>query len=323
VKRYALVALLVGLVVFPMFWADEFYLSVILNIFFSIILAVSLNLIIRTGMLSLAHAAFMGIGGYTSALTVMRLGFPFLLALVTAGVLAGAISLLFGRMLIRLRGVYFVLVTFSFGEVVRLFFVNVEHPFGSTTGILNIPPPRITFLPGVTVTFASKVSYYYLALAFVLLTVFVIQRIYRSSIGEALACTREAEHLAESTGIDTFRCKMFALGVGGFFAGLAGSLYAHYFHFISPTSFTFMEAVNLIVINIVGGMGWVGGPILGAIFLVPLPEFLRGFVVYQQVLYGLILILTISFLPTGLSGFLGRLRLFPFARTGVHADSAR
>lgn len=305
--RYALAALVVALFVFPLVWADEFYLSVILNIYFSIILAVSLNLIIRAGMLSLAHAAFMGIGGYTSALTVMRLGFPFLLAFFSAGLLAGAISLLFGRLLIRLRGVYFVLVTFSFGEVVRLFFVNVDHPFGGTTGILNIPPPRITFLPGVTVTFLSKVSYYYLSLVFVLLTVFVIHRIYRSSIGEMLACTREAEHLAESTGIDTFRGKMFALGVGGFFAGLGGSLYAHYFHFISPMSFTFMEAVNLIVINIVGGMGWLGGPILGAIFLVPLPEFLRGFVEYQLILYGLILILTISFLPDGLWGFLRRL----------------
>ena len=308
-KRYALLALVVALVVYPLVWADQFFLSVILNIYFAIILAVSLNLIMRAGMLSLAHAAFMGIGGYTSALTVMRLGFPFLAALLAAGLVAGALSLLFGRLLIRLRGVYFVLVTFSFGEVVRLFFVNVEHPFGGTTGVLSIPAPRVTFLPGVTVTFVSKESYYYLSLVFVLLTVFVIGRIYRSSIGEALACTREAEHLAESTGIDTFQCKMFALGVGGFFAGLAGSLYAHYFHYISPMSFTFMDAVNLIVINIVGGVGWIGGPILGALFLVPLPEFLRGFVEYQHVLYGLILILVVSFLPDGLWGVVSRLRL--------------
>ena len=111
-KRYLLPALVVFLFIFPAVWSDEFYLSVILNIYFAIILAVSLNLIIRVGMLSLAHAAFMGIGGYTSALTVLKLGFPFLLALPTAGVVAGAISLLFGRLLIRLRGVYLVLVTF-------------------------------------------------------------------------------------------------------------------------------------------------------------------------------------------------------------------
>ena len=145
-KRYALLALVVALVVYPLVWADQFFLSVILNIYFAIILAVSLNLIMRAGMLSLAHAAFMGIGGYTSALTVMRLGFPFLAALLAAGLVAGALSLLFGRLLIRLRGVYFVLVTFSFGEVVRLFFVNVEHPFGGTTGVLSIPAPRVTFL---------------------------------------------------------------------------------------------------------------------------------------------------------------------------------
>lgn len=108
--------------------------------------------------------------------------------------------------------------------------------------------------------------------------------------------------------------------MGGFFAGLGGSLYAHYFHFISPMSFTFMEAVNLIVINLVGGMGWIGGPILGAIFLVPLPEFLRGFVEYQRVLYGLILILTISFLPDGLWGFLSRLRVPAGAKTGAQGE---
>jgi len=318
-KRYSLPALVVFLFAFPAVWSDEFYLSVVLNIYFAIILAVSLNLIIRAGMLSLAHAAFMGIGGYTSALTVLKLGFPFLLALLSSGVVAAVISLLFGRLLVRLKGVYLVLVTFSFGEVVRLFFVNVEYPFGGTTGILNIPPPRITILPGLTVTFASKLPYYYLALVFVLLTVFVVGRIYRSSIGQAIACTREAEHLAECIGIDTFRCKMFVLGVGGFFAGLAGSLYAHYFHFISPMSFTFWEGVNLIVINIVGGTGWLAGPILGAIFLVPLPEFLRGFVEYQRALYGLILILTICFLPDGLWGFLRNIR---FQRRGKQAKQA-
>ena len=301
-----ILALIAILFLFPIFWADQFYLSVILNIYFSIILAVSLNLIIRTGMLSLAHAAFMGIGGYTSALTVLRLGFPFPLALLTAGVTAAVISLLMGRLLIRLKGVYFVLITFSFGEVIRLFFVNVEEPFGGTTGILNIPPPQVTLLPGWTLTFASKVSYYYLALVFVLITVLVVRRIFQSSIGKAIDCTKEAEHLAECTGINTFQCKMFALGVGGFFAGLAGSLYAHYFHYIHPMSFTFWEGFNLIVINIVGGMGGIGGPILGSIFLVPLPEFLRGFVEYQRVLYGLILILTIVFIPQGLWGFLSQ-----------------
>lgn len=306
-KNYAILVLAVFLFFIPILWPDEFYLNVIISTYLNIILAVSLNLIIKTGKLSLAHAAFMGIGGYTSALTIMRLEFPFLVALVASGLVATAIALLVGRLLLRLKGVYFVLVTFAFGEVVRLFFVNLVEPFGGATGIINIPPPKITIVPGYTVAILSKFSYYYLVLLVMLMTVFLIRRLSQSSIGKAMDCTRETEHLAEFTGIDTFQCKMIAFGVGGFFAGLAGSLFAHYYRYISPESFTFWESVNLIVINVVGGMGGIAGPILGSIFLVPLPEFLRGFVEYQRVLYGLILVLTLWFMPTGMLGVLNQI----------------
>jgi branched-chain amino acid transport system permease protein len=303
----ALLGLAVFLFFIPVFWADEFYLNVIISTYLQIILAVSLNMVIKTGKLSIAHAAFMGVGGYTSALTVMRLGLPYLVALPLSGLMGAAIALLFGRLLLKLQGVYFVLVTFAFGEVVRLFFVNLVNPFGGPTGIINIPPPKITLFPGTTVTILSKASYYYLVLVVMLITLLVIRRIYRSSIGKAMDCTRETEHLAEFTGIDTFQHKMFAFAAGGFFAGLAGSLFAHYYRYISPESFTFWESVNLIVINVVGGMGGIAGPILGAIFLVPLPEFLRGFVEYQRVLYGLILILTLWFMPAGMLGVVDKI----------------
>jgi branched-chain amino acid transport system permease protein len=306
VTHVVYLAFVVFLFLIPVIWPDEFYLNVIISTYLSTILAVSLNLIIRTGKLSIAHAAFMGIGAYTSAMTVMRLGFPYPLALVTSGLIAGAIALLVGRLLLPLRGVYFVLVTFAFGEVVRLFFVNMIEPFGGPTGIINIPPPKITFLPGYTITFLSKASYYYLVLIVLLITVLMIRRIFQSNIGKAMDCTREAEQLAECTGINTFQCKMIAFGLGSFFAGLAGSLFAHYYRYISPESFTFWESVHLIVINVVGGMSGIAGPILGSIFLVPLPEFLRGFVEYQRVLYGLILLLVLLFMPIGLLGMLNK-----------------
>jgi branched-chain amino acid transport system permease protein len=230
--------------------------------------------------------------------------------------MAATVASLVGRLLLRLKGVYFVLVTFAFGEVVRLFFVNLVEPFGGATGIINIPPPKITIVPGYTVAILSKSSYYYLVLLVMLMTVFLIRRLSQSSIGKAMDCTRETEHLAEFTGIDTFQCKMIAFGVGGFFAGLAGSLFAHYYRYISPESFTFWESVNLIVINVVGGMGGIAGPILGSIFLVPLPEFLRGFVEYQRVLYGLILVLTLWFMPTGMLGVLNQILLHDHRTAG-------
>ena len=306
-KTYAILVLSIFLFFIPILWPDEFYLNVIISTYLQIILAVSLNMIIKTGKLSIAHAAFMGIGGYTSALAVMRLGLPYLLALPLSGLMGACIAILVGRLLLKLQGVYFVLVTFAFGEVIRLFFVNLVEPFGGPTGIINIPPPKITVFPGTTFTILSKVSYYYLVLLVMLITLFLIQRIYHSSIGKAMDCTRETEHLAEFTGINTFQQKMFAFAAGGFFAGLAGSLFAHYYRYISPESFTFWESVNLIVINVVGGMGGIAGPILGSIFLVPLPEFLRGFVEYQRVLYGLILILTLWFMPAGMLGVVNQI----------------
>ncbi len=306
-KNCAVPALSIFLFFIPILWPDEFYLNVIISTYLQIILAVSLNMIIKTGKLSIAHAAFMGIGGYTSALAVMRLGLPYLLALPLSGLMGACIAILVGRLLLKLQGVYFVLVTFAFGEVIRLFFVNLVEPFGGPTGIINIPPPKITIFPGTAITILSKVSYYYLVLLVMLITLFLIQRIYQSSIGKAMDCTRETEHLAEFTGINTFQHKMFAFAAGGFFAGLAGSLFAHYYRYISPESFTFWESVNLIVINVVGGMGGITGPILGSIFLVPLPEFLRGFVEYQRVLYGLILILTLWFMPAGMLGVLNKI----------------
>lgn len=296
--------LIVFLFIFPLFWEDEFYLNIIISISLHIILALSLNMIIKTGKLSIAHAAFMGIGGYTSALIVMRLGFPYLLAFLISGIIGAVTANFVGRLLLRLGGVYFVLVTFAFGEVVRLLFVNLVSPFGGPTGIINIPPPKITIFPGYTITFISKISYYYLVLIVTLITIFIIKRIYQSSIGKVMDCIRETEHLAEFTGIDTFKFKLLAFTIGGFFAGITGSLFAHYYRYISPESFTFWESMNLIVINVVGGMGGIQGPILGSIFLVPLPEFLRGFIEYQRVLYGLILILTLWFMPQGMLGLI-------------------
>ncbi len=303
-SRTAVPVLILLLFFLPLFSRDEFYLNIEINIFLQIILAVSLNVIIKSGKLSFAHAAFMGIGGYASALLVMRLKVPFLVSLPLSGLISAGIAFIVGRPLLKLQGVYFVLVTFAFGEVVRLVFVNFVNPFGGPTGIVHIPPPKITLLPGYTIVFLSKLSYYYLVLVVMLITLFIIRRIYRSSIGKALDCTRQTEHLAEFTGIDTFRFKMVAFVIGSFFAGTAGSLFAHYYRYISPEAFTFWEVVNLVVINSVGGMGGIAGPILAAIFLVPLPEFLRGFVEYQRVLYGLILMLTLIFMPAGLLGVL-------------------
>lgn len=289
------------LVVMPLLVLNAFLLNVFVNIYVNVIMATGVYLLIRAGLLSMAPAAFMGIGGYTSALLTMKYGVPFLMAFISSGLMGAMVALAIGKVILGLKDVYFVLMTFAFGEVIRLLFQNLRYPFGGATGLVGIPRPEISLIPGITWEFSTRLDYYYFALAIAVICLAFAQRLLRSNFGRGLACTREAEYLAEATGIDTMGHKVMAFTISSFFCGLAGSIFAHYYHYISPPAFTFWRSVDLIVMNVVGGMGSLAGPIVGAFFLTPLPEFLRGFVDYQYIIYGLIIIFVMRFAPGGMA----------------------
>lgn len=286
-------AVLVVLVLWPIVFGEKFYIHIATLVLLYTIGASSFHLILRTGQLSMGHAAFLGLGSYASVLTMMKLQWPYPVALLAAAIVPAAFALVIGPVILRLKGTYFVLVTFALGEVVRLVFVNTIKLTGGSNGIYNIPAPYPSLAKNPT-------YYYYVALVAAALAVGFVNRLLRSEVGRAFDAVREGDSLAESTGVPVLRVKVLAFVIAAAMVGVQGSLVAHYIRYISPLSFTFGDSLMYVVINVVGGINTLAGAVIGTIFLVPLPEFLRSMVEYQWVLYGVILIVIMAFAPGGL-----------------------
>ncbi len=282
---------------------------IVITIGISMILATSLNLINGfTGQFSLGHAGFMSIGAYASAsLSTMLLpalgveldggltgGVAFLLLLIGGGVAAAIAGLLVGIPSLRLKGDYLAIVTLGFGEIIRVVLQNVNT--GSIAG-----PLGISSIPHVT-TFLWVFS-------LLIVVVFLIQMIMRTTYGKGFLAVRDDEIAAESLGIDTTRYKVVAFVVGAFFAGMAGGLYAHYNGLIRPDDFNFLKSVEIVVMVILGGMGSTWGVIFAAAILTYLPEWLRGIKIgelnlgdFRMTIYALVLIILMIVRPQGLFG---------------------
>ena len=299
-KGILLSGVVLFVVLWPLVYPEKFYLHVGILLLIHLIGAISLNLTMRTGLLSFIHPAFMGIGAYTSALLVMRAGLPFTIAFPLAGIVPGIVSLVLGPILLRLKGVYFVLITFVSGEVIRLVFVNNQSLLGGSNGIYDIPSARLGFL-SLSFELSSKISVYYFTLAVALIICAACISLIRSEFGRALNTINENDVLAECTGVNTLKYRIFAFTLGAIMVGLAGSIYAHYIRYIAPIDFTWRLGLDFIAYNVLGGIFAAWGPIIGTILLVPLPEFLRSAVEYQWILYSIIIILVIRFMPEGLA----------------------
>lgn len=269
-----------------------------------IILALSVGLLQGyVGEISMGHAAFYGIGAYTSVLLMMKAGFPFWLSLPISALVTMGFGYLIGLVSLRLRGPYFAICTLGFGEIIRLIFVNWREMSGGPDGVTGIPSPNPIPFPVIgEVTFTSKQANYFLIYGIVFLTIFVMYRLINSRQGKAFMAVREDLVYAECIGINAMKFKRLAFMVSTFFAGVGGCLYAHYEHFISPYSFTVGQSFDLVIMVIVGGMGTLVGPIIGAILLTLIPEVLHAIKDYRMVIYGLMLMLVIIYLPHGLVG---------------------
>ena len=276
----------------------------------NVILVASLDLLVGgAGMISLGHAAFMGVGAYASAILV-RGGASFPLGLLAAFGFAALAGLVVGVPALRLKGHYFSVVTFITGIIATILMTNLVSLTRGPMGLPGIPFASIEFL-GFDHTFRSivfKVGFYYLALAFAVLTLLVRWRLGRSRFGRALAAIKGDENLAESVGIATYRTKVTAFVLAAAIAGVAGSLYAHYSAFISPDAFTFIDSFDLFVMNLLGGAGTVIGPVVGPVFLTVASSLLRNLSpALSHVIYGVMLIVVIVVLPTGIVGGAKRL----------------
>ncbi len=300
IQRFGVPGIVCLLFLIPLFVANNFYLHVIIMMCINIMMAVSMWLLATTGLLSFGQAGFMFIGAMTSTLLVKNLGWPFWVCIPLAGVVALLVSLAVGRVCIHIRGAQFFMVTMALGELIRGIFAYFKNPFGGWYGIIHIPPPE----PHYLFTSLNKVWFYYLAISLMLITCWVIYRVSRSRIGMIYWSLRESQVLADSIGVNPRRFKLQAFLVAAFFAGIAGTYYAHYASYISPLVFTVQMSLSVLVFVVVGGMWSFAGPIVGATTLTLVPEFFRATGVYQMLIFGLILVFAILFMPRGIVGFL-------------------
>jgi branched-chain amino acid transport system permease protein len=267
------------------------------------ILALSLNLLLGyAGQLSLGHVAFFGLGAYASALLTIKAGWSPWVGLVVATALPAAAGYGIGRLALKLRGAYFVLLTISFAGVVSLVSVNWMELTNGPLGLPGVPPLEIA-LPGLPpISLRAKAAYFYLVLVAVVGAYLLCRALVRSRVGRALVALRENEALAESVGIDGTHYLVLAAVVSAAMAGAAGGLYAHYTRFVSPEVFLFTYTVTMVIMVVAGGKGTLAGPVVGAVLFTVLPEVLRALTSWQwqMLLYGLLLVGTLFFMPRGI-----------------------
>lgn len=288
-------------VIFPFIGKEGYLTHMAISILVFSILASSLNLLMGyTGLVSISHGAFFGIGAYTSGILTMRLGVPFLAALAIATVFTGLIALGIGLPSFRTRGIYYVIVTIAFQLIVSEIFDGWYAMTGGGLGLRGIPRPEISLpLLGV-LSIKTKVGYYYLALAFTLLIHWGVARLIKSPVGISLMAIRDNETKALMMGLNPLFYKIFVFVLASGLAGLAGSLYVHYLEFAHPELFSFSVSVDLFLMVMLGGAGTFFGPPLGVFILEMIREFLHEFVALRLFLYGVLLVAIIIFLPEGL-----------------------
>jgi branched-chain amino acid transport system permease protein len=256
------------------------------------------------GQLSLAQAAFFGIGAYMSAFLTTRLNWNFWEALPLAVLTSALVAFGIGYPSLRqLSGHYLALATIGFGIIAQLVLINWKAFSNGSDGITGIPAPVIG-----SYTFDSYGAYFYIVLAFVVLTAYVTARLKATRVGRAMHAIRENEMAANAMGIDATKYKILAFVLAGAYAGLAGCLLAHSIKFISPDSYSFDQSVVFLVMLILGGSQSIGGAIVGASILTFLPEVLRPLKNSYILVYGAAVIVMIIFMPQGLAGLYGAAR---------------
>ncbi len=292
-------ALLAGALLLPILLGQRFYYHLGILVIIQALLALSMHAMLRIDQLSLAQAGFMGIGAYASALLTRDLSVPFEVALMLAGLIPACVAALLGPIMLRIRGVQFVLLTFALGETIVLVFVEWVSVFGGNNGLMNIPGASI-----LGYSLAERPKFYVFCAAILVVVLLSFRKLLSGGAGIVVHGLAHNESLVASLGVDVLPYRTAVFAYGALIAGVAGSLYAHYFGFISPEAFGFWTAVNALIMNVLGGVGTLLGPVAGAVLLVPLPELFRDAVAFQRLYFGLTLLALMLFLPGGLGGLL-------------------
>ncbi|MBE9504208.1 MAG: branched-chain amino acid ABC transporter permease [Proteobacteria bacterium] len=305
-----LAAIFVILMLLPLF-LDNYALGIFVMIFYWAYVGQSWNVLTGyTGHISLGHALYIGIGAYATTYLAQTFGLTPWIGMFLGGFIAVAVALFLGFLGFRfgLRGVYFVIMTIAFAEITRLVVSHIEA-LGSFTGIfLDFNPSFYNF------QFRENVPYYYIALGFMLASLAAVRLIEVSKVGRFIVAIREDEEAAQALGVNTFKYNMIAIAISAFMTSLAGAFYANYIFYLHPNSLFGMSlSIELILRPIVGGLGTLFGPVIGSIILTPLSEISRAYFAkgglegLHLILYGVLTILVVLFMPKGIIVYVRRL----------------
>lgn len=295
---------LVLLLVFPLVAPAlnlDFYVSFVRRVLIFALAATSLNFILGYGgMVALGHAAFFGAGAYVVAMLSVQGVSQALIAWPVAMLVAGALALVIGLISLRTRGVYFIMITLAFAQMVFYLFISLRQ-YGGEDG-LNLKGPSV--LPGLNL--ADDRTFYYVVLVVVLACLWWLNRLIQARFGQALQGIRENESRMEALGYPVFRIKLLAFVIAGVMAGLAGALLASHNQFVSPSLMHWTASANLIIMVIVGGIGLRYGGLVGAAVMLWLEEVLRLYTDYWHLPLGVLLLAIVLFAPRGLAGMFKR-----------------
>src|SRR5258706_1479131 len=305
-QRFWYGMLLLAMATLP-YWASGYWLSQVSFVLIYAIAGVGFMVLAGyTGLVSIGHAAFLGIGAYTQAYLVAH-GWPFPLALAAAAALSAASGVVVGLPALRVKGIYLAIATLAFGFIVEEVMARWESVTGGNAG-MQVKPPAI-----FDWQLKSADSLYYLSLVVCILVTLGIANLLRSSTGRAFIAMRDSEVSAQSMGIQLARYKTLAFSLSAGVVGLAGALYAHKLRFVSPEQFGIAQSIDLLLLVVVGGLGSIHGAFLGAIFLITLPQLISlakdwlpsaigQATGLQAVVYGMVLMGFVLFEPMGLYG---------------------
>ncbi len=325
------VVVIVMLFLLPKFVESTYALHIMILIFINIVMGSSWNILGGyTGQYSVGHSAYFGMGAYTTMMLMQFRQIPPWYGLWAGMLAALVIALIIGSICFRLRGPYFVLASIAVAEIFRVSALNLKDVTNGAEGILITEIPPLTIGGTVITDFASKVPFYYTGLVFVLLIILATWLVQHSKLGYFFQAIREDQDAAHSLGINLTIYKNAALGISAIFTSLAGSLYALYVGFIDPSTVLSLElSVSIVLICIIGGIGTIFGPVIGALVLVPLSEALRSNLIGESLIssglvkaestlghfltenlshahvliYGVLVVVVILFMPDGVLGF--------------------
>jgi branched-chain amino acid transport system permease protein len=286
----------------PYILATPYWRGILVVCAMNVLLALSLNLVLGyTGQLNLGQSGFFAIGAYVTTVLVKSHGWNFWLACMAAVGAAGIVGLMLAAFAVRLRGHYLGIASLGFAVITYQVLVNWESVTEGVRGIYGIMPPPPVAIPGLPeVSFGNPVSLFYLVGGITLLVYILMDNLVRSPVGETLRAIREDEVSAASLGVNAAKWKAFAFGLGSAVAGLAGCFYPGFVGTLVPDAFNIVESFTMMAMVIVGGMGTMIGPVIGAVVLTFLPELLRSMGELRLMVYGLALTLVVLFMPGGI-----------------------